>query len=364
MCYSTHCVQEGCSTCRARITVGPLIQVTNMQQPFCCVSGSLGSLKWGHREWKSQMLPSDFPSPLDVQPHGHQWRPWSRPSKNHTVCPEETSHSREKCWLHKDWANPAANGCLETTSYQMKTVLIQYSLKHPQSLKCLLCQGQTIQNGSFAVKLFGGITNISHGLCSCLHSTKWSQKCQHLMLREKKKRNHVLTKGLRLCFPEERQSRQSCLGWPRWQLKPLPEEAANQTSNTQKSTPLGSICSGPGCMPGAEQLSSSGVCLHGSQSTNKGVWLHLSQLHICWPKGRPWWAAHRSQHSSALQCFLRCAYVVTHTSHQNSWIATSLWSAHPNVTQPHQKRLQSLFCHHCGHNPYGRKQSGGYAITN
>lgn len=120
--YSTHCVrvQEGCSTCRARITVGPLMQVTNMQQPLCCVSDSLGSLKWGHREWKSQMLPSDFPSPLGVQPHGHQWRPWSKPSKNHTVCPEETSHSREKCWLYKDWANPTANGCLETTSYKWK----------------------------------------------------------------------------------------------------------------------------------------------------------------------------------------------------------------------------------------------------
>lgn len=57
---------------------------------------------------------------------------------------EEASHSREKYWLHKDWANPTVNGCLETTSQQMKTVLIQYSLKRPQSCawywKCLLCQ--------------------------------------------------------------------------------------------------------------------------------------------------------------------------------------------------------------------------------
>lgn len=131
-----------------------------------------------------------------------------------------------------------------------------------------------------------------------------------------------------------------------------------------KSTPLASICRGPGCTPETQQLSSPRVCLHGSQSTNKGVWLHLSQLNICWPKGSPWWAAHRTQHSSALQCFPRWAYFVTHTSHQSSWVATSLWSAHPNVTQPHLKMLQSLFCHHCGHNPYGRKQSGGYVITN
>lgn len=60
-------------------------------------------------------------------------------------------------------------------------------------------KAQPILNGGFATKLFGGITNVSHGLC-CLHNTKWSQKCQRLMLREENKETRYQQRGSGYAF--------------------------------------------------------------------------------------------------------------------------------------------------------------------
>lgn len=89
-----------------------------------------GQSEVGPQRGENQILPLALSSALGVQPHGLKWRSWSWPSKNHALSPEEASHSREKYWkiLHKDWANPSGNGCLETTSHQMKTMLIQFSM--------------------------------------------------------------------------------------------------------------------------------------------------------------------------------------------------------------------------------------------
>lgn len=144
-----------------------------------------------------------LPVPSEVEPQRvkrakccHQpsplWMVSSHPDTNgdhgadhrkNTVCPEEASHSREKYWLHKDWANPTASCQQQMGAWrQPPTKWKQCRSDSAQSAhKAVFDTGniwwvkaRPIQNASFDIKLFGGVTNVSRDLCSCLHHTKWS----------------------------------------------------------------------------------------------------------------------------------------------------------------------------------------------
>lgn len=103
-------VQEGWSSCRARITVGPLIQKCQPHQHLSrsCLPGSLVSLKRGHREHRVKryhQLPlsvCSVCSRLGTSPSQ------SRMSEYTRSLSWATSRRREKYRLPKDWANPTA----------------------------------------------------------------------------------------------------------------------------------------------------------------------------------------------------------------------------------------------------------------
>ena len=172
------------------------------------------------------------------------------------------------------------------------------------------------------------------------------------------------TKKLRLCFPEDRQKVQSCEKDCEDRWSPCPRKQQTRVQ-TQISQPIKEICG----KPGTELQQSSSAHQEYVYMTVKGV------TEACLAKPEPALQLptrgqsvvepqHRAQCSSVLQCLLRWVHFVTHTSHQNSWITTSSWATNPNLTQPCVNRLQSPLWHHCGHNLYGSKQAGRYAITN